>query len=338
MQLALGEVLGLAGAHDEAVRAFSRARRGVVRPRGGPHASSPRSAWSAARRVARRRRSRPLGRCAGSPTARPRHGPRAELVAEADLLSAGVRYWQGRAPSPGRSAARPLAHAERLRPEGRPAPGSSPAPTRCTTPPWSSSRDGPGSTATSRCGCSRRSATSTTRAGSAPTSPTGSSTRATGTAPSRYYRRVARAGRAHRRRVQRAVAQMNLGELLAQQGRPREAVDACSARASPVSGGLRTPLAEAHAECFLGDALGSPATTRRRPPPSTGRASSSLAAARTSGFSLDELATRRLELAVATRGPDAAADAGRDARGRATRPAASRPDPRALALVRLAAG
>jgi class 3 adenylate cyclase/tetratricopeptide (TPR) repeat protein len=292
--LNLGEVLNMTGRHEEAVRAYTKALRGVheaadlapivykigmVRREEGRFAA----ALSAARRVRSLATALPVEE-------------RNSYVAEADLLAAGVRYWQGKS-----------ADCQRLTVEAVKTAESLPAGTTRT----------------------RLIARAYALHDSAVVELEGRAGQY-GELPLKMFREIGdlynegrfcvnvaigyyyegqwdRAVEMYYRSLEIAertgdvfsvaVAQMNIGELLAYQGKT---TDACALLAESVTTlqAVDTPLAAAHAACFLGIAqrLAGDLEAARSSFDESARLFT--VAGRSSGFSLDELATRRLELLV----------------------------------------
>ena len=129
-----------------------------------------------------------------------------------------------------------------------------------------------------------------------------------------------------------AVAQMNIAEVLAQQGAAAEAVELLGESIATLRT-LHTPLAQAHAECFLGDALRLTGDLSGAEAALAASADSFQRAGRTAGFPIDELTTRRLELLADQHAAPAVVDLAGTLLGRGDPPA---PLHRARALRSLA--
>ncbi|MDX6375226.1 MAG: hypothetical protein QOD98_4214 [Nocardioidaceae bacterium] len=294
LAIILGDVLTLTGEHDEAIRAYATARRGLTDPAGvgrlwhkiGMVRRETNDLAGALRDAGKvRRQATVVGGAAGH-----------ELAAEADLLTAGVRYWQGRS-KPAKAAAQSAArHAEQL------------APGRQRTQLLARAYALHDSAVVELDGQAAAYGDEPLRMfheiGDHYNEGRFSVNVAIGLFYSGAWERAVDLYRRSLELAQRigdvfsvAVAQMNIGEVLAYQGHGDEAVTLLTESVESLAE-LHNPLAAAHASCFLGAALrvtGSYDEAELE----LDRAQALFAEAGVGpGFGLDEVGTRRLELLV----------------------------------------
>jgi tetratricopeptide (TPR) repeat protein len=294
LQVTLGEVLNLAGRPEEAVRAYQAARRA---------GTDPADAVDVVYRIGMVRRGEgrlPAALAAArqvrslAPSLPPVEAE--QWLAEADLLAAGARFWQGRSVDARRLSLEVVARAETL-PPGRDR-------TRLLARAYALhdtavvELDG--------------------RAGDYGERPVemfadigdlyNQCRFCVNVAIGHYYEgRWDRAIEMYRQSLELAertgdvfsvaVAQMNIGELLAHQGRCAEARELLATSMASLWA-LHMPLAAAHAACYLGIAARIEGDLGEASARFDDSARLFAEAGRTDGFSMDELATRRLELLV----------------------------------------
>jgi class 3 adenylate cyclase/tetratricopeptide (TPR) repeat protein len=292
--LTLGEVLTLTGQHDEAVRAYGQARRGLSAPEdvapivvrvGNVRREEGR--YDAALRAARQIRTL-AATCATPDDER--------LAAEADLLAAGVRYWQGRSALSRSLSLSAAEHAEQL--------GLGHERTRLLARAYAL-HDTAVVELEGRAGqYDDLPIQMFAEIGDLYNQGRFSVNLAYGLFYEGDWDRAVRMYLQSLDLAERigdvfsvAVAQMNIAEVLAQQGKAAEAVELLGESIATLRA-LHTALAQAHAECFLGDALRLTGDLASAEAALTASAASFERAGRASGFPVDELTSRRVELLV----------------------------------------
>jgi class 3 adenylate cyclase/tetratricopeptide (TPR) repeat protein len=289
-----GEVLNLSGRHAEALRAFAAARRGL---------SEPSQVVDVVYRIGMVRREAGLFSSALTAAAQVRTlagsmpaEQQNTWLAEADLLAAGVRYWQGRCPQCQRLSLAAVEHAQTLE-EGT-------TRTRLLARAYSL-HDTAVIELEGRPGAY----------GDLPIRMFGEigdlyneGRFCVNLAVGHYYQGDWDLAVAMYRRslelAERigdvfsvAVAQMNIGEVLAYQGKPSEARPLLITSLSSLRA-LKTPLAAAHVACYLGVAARLAGDVQEAGEWFDESSGLFEEAGRSSGFSLDELRTRLLELSL----------------------------------------